>query len=74
MPILDAVQIFVFGVCLPSWDVYSDIGLIIKLFSPFICAPYSADEYMKRFPYLKYPERYNLNNWNKTFTRKLYSY
>ena len=31
MPIMDVVLTFVFGVCTPSLDIYSDLALIIKL-------------------------------------------
>ena len=32
MPISDAILIVLFGICLPSWDVYSDIAFIANLF------------------------------------------
>ena len=34
MTILDVLTIFIAGICLPSWDVYSDIGLAYHLIKP----------------------------------------
>ena len=45
----DAATTTVFGIGLPSWDVYTDLLLIITLLTPYYCLPYSADEYIKRF-------------------------
>ena len=32
LPTSDAILIVLFGICLPSWDVYSDVAFIINLF------------------------------------------
>ena len=65
MPIFKAIQTFCFGICLPSWDVYTDLLLIITLLTPYYCLPYSADEYIKRYPYEKFPEMYSVNLTNE---------
>ena len=32
LPTSDAILIVLFGICLPSWDVYSDVAFIVNLF------------------------------------------
>ena len=34
MTLMDIGLIIIFGVCLPTWDVYSDIGFAITLIQP----------------------------------------
>ena len=34
MTLVDIGLIVIFGVCFPTWDVYSDIGLAISLIQP----------------------------------------
>ena len=61
MSLKDAISTFVLGICFPSVDVYTDFLLIFHLLSPFYCVPYSADEYIEKYPFEKYPERYYEN-------------
>ena len=34
MTLMDIGLIIIFGLCFPTWDVYSDIGLAITLIQP----------------------------------------
>ena len=45
MTLMDILLIVIFGVCLPTWDVYSDIGLAITLIQPKCYTPPTALAY-----------------------------
>ena len=59
MSILDTIQTFLSGIWFPSWDVYTDLALILKLLTATECVPYSFDSYVAKYPYYNYPQLYN---------------
>ena len=59
MSILDTIQTFLSGIWFPSWDVYTDLALILKLLTATECVPYSFDSYVAKYPYYNNHERYN---------------
>ena len=48
MSTIDALVTFLFGVCLPSWDVYSDMGLSYR-FLANRCHNFKPHQYYEKF-------------------------
>ena len=48
MSMVDALVTFLFGVCLPSWDVYSDIGLAYRFLSNR-CHTFKSSLYYEKY-------------------------
>ena len=48
MTLMDIGLIVIFGLCFPTWDVYSDIGLAITLIQPRCYDPPTAFSYGRR--------------------------
>ena len=50
----DIVLIIIFGLCLPTWDIYTDILLAYDLFQPKCYEPPTAFTYMVNHGYNNY--------------------
>ena len=48
MSMVDALVTFLFGVCLPSWDVYSDVGLAYR-FLTNRCHTFKSSLYYEKY-------------------------
>ena len=46
MPFMEAIVLFMFGIILPTWDVWSDVSLSYKMMVTKIC---SWDDYVENF-------------------------
>ena len=57
MSAIDTIVTLLFGICLPTWDVYSDFIFAFKLIIPK-CYDYKAYHY--------YEKHYN---WSRKFTK-----
>ena len=52
MTLMDIGLIVIFGLCFPTWDVYSDIGLAITLIQPKCYTPPTVFSYGIRHNYI----------------------
>ena len=46
MPFMEAMVLSMFGIILPTWDVWSDVSLSYKMMVPKIC---SWDDYVENY-------------------------
>ena len=46
MPLMEAIVLSMFGIILPTWDVWSDVSLSYKMMVTKIC---SWDDYVENF-------------------------
>ena len=65
MTTVDALMTFLFGICLPSWDVYSDIALSYSFWSTR-CHTFDSSLYYEKYHQWKANWQIGGNYSNKT--------